>query len=57
MVPKDPIILLSFVNTKLRDECDNLDIFCERYDVDKNYLVKTLGDIQYRYNPNTNQFN
>ena len=57
MVPKDPIILLSFVNTKLRDECDNLDIFCERYDVDKNYLVKILGDIQYRYNPNTNQFN
>lgn len=57
MVPKDPIILLSFVNTKLRDECDNLDIFCERYEVDKDYLVKTLGDIQYRYNPNTNQFN
>ena len=57
MVPKDPIILLSFVNTKLRDECENLDIFCERYEVDMNYLVKTLGDMQYRYNPNTNQFN
>lgn len=56
MVPKDPIILLSFVNTKLRDECENLDIFCERYEVDKTSLVKTLGDIQYRYNPNTNQF-
>ena len=57
MVPKDPIILLSFVNTKLRDECENLDIFCERYEVDKDYLVKALLDMQYRYNPNTNQFN
>ena len=56
MIPKDPIILLSFVNTKLRDECENLDVFCERYDVDKNYIITALGNIQYRYNPNSNQF-
>ena len=28
MIPEDPVILLSFVNTKLRDEYPNLDELC-----------------------------
>ncbi len=56
MIPSDPIILLSFVNTKLRDECKSLDDFCTRYEVDKASLVATLRSIQYTYNEAANQF-
>lgn len=56
MIPSDPIILLSYVNTKLRDECKSLDDFCDRYEVDKATLTATLKSIQYTYNSNQNQF-
>lgn len=56
MLPSDPIILLSFVNTKLRDECKSLDDFCDKYEVDKASLVEKLSSVNYRYNPQTNQF-
>jgi hypothetical protein len=56
MIPKDPIILLSFVNTKLRDECKSLDDFCSTYEVDKASLIATLKSIQYTYNTVANQF-
>lgn len=56
MIPSDPIILLSFVNTRLRDECKSLDDFCDRYEVDKASLVATLKSIQYTYNEAANQF-
>ena len=35
MLPKDPMILLSVVNTKLRDEYDSLDALCEDLDLDR----------------------
>lgn len=56
MIPSDPIILLSYVNTKLRDECKSLDDFCDRYEVDKATLTATLKSIRYTYNSNQNQF-
>ena len=56
MLPTDPINLLSFVNTKLRDECKSLDDFCDKYEVDKASLVDKLSLVNYRYNPHTNQF-
>lgn len=31
-IPKDPYMLLSFINTKLRDDFDSLDKFCDSYD-------------------------
>ncbi len=56
MIPTDPVILLSYVNTKLRDECKSLDDFCDKYEVDKASLTATLRSIQYTYNASTNQF-
>ena len=32
-LPKDPVMLLSFTNMKLRDECPDLTVFCERYEI------------------------
>lgn len=41
-LPKDPIILLSVVNTKLRDFYPSLDALCEDMQVQKEELIKTL---------------
>lgn len=56
MIPQDPVMLLSYVNTKLRDECKSLDDFCEKYEVDKAMLTSKLNLIDYHYNTVTNQF-
>ena len=56
MIPKDPVMLLSYVNTQLRDNYASLDEFCGAMDVDKEELLSALGKIQYVYNPETNQF-
>lgn len=56
MLPIDPVMRLSFVNTKLRDFYDNLDSFCQDLGVDKDELIKSLAGIDYHYNPEKNQF-
>ena len=35
MIPQDPIMLLSFINTRLRDQYASLDQLCEDLDVDQ----------------------
>lgn len=55
-LPKDPVILLSFVNTKLRDFYPDLDTFCEDMDVDKSEIIQALSSIDYVYNKEKNQF-
>ena len=56
MIPKDPVMLLSYVNTQLRDNYASLDEFCGAMDVEKEELLSALGKIQYVDNPETNQF-
>lgn len=56
MIPKDPVMLLSFVNLKLRDFYGNLEQLCEDLDVDKEELVAKLESIDYRYDESKNQF-
>ncbi len=55
-LPKDPVMLLSVVNTNLRDYYSNLDEFCKAKDVEKETLVEKLRSINYEYNEETNQF-
>lgn len=53
---KDPYMLLSIINTKLRDYYSSLDDLCEdlSYDIDE---VKTiLLSINYIYNEDLNKF-
>lgn len=52
----DPNILLSLVNTKLRDEYSSLDILCEDMDVDKILIIERLKKIDYHYDNNKNSF-
>ncbi|MFI3237049.1 MAG: DUF4250 domain-containing protein [Lachnospiraceae bacterium] len=56
MLPKDPVMLLSVVNTKLRDVYQSLDQMCEDLDVDKNELITKLEAISYKYDLEQNQF-
>lgn len=55
-LPKDPMMLYSFVNTKLRDEYPNLDTLCEDMEVDKTKLEADLAKVGFEYNPSQNKF-
>ncbi|HJD21709.1 MAG TPA: DUF4250 domain-containing protein [Candidatus Gemmiger faecigallinarum] len=56
MLPKDPMILLSYVNTKLRDRDHDLDVFCSVEDVDRCELSARLEEVGYVYDENRRQF-
>jgi len=55
-IPKDPIMLLSFTNTQLRDQFKNLTEFCKAYMIDETYIIQKLQIVDYTYNKSTNQF-
>lgn len=56
MIPKDPMMLLSYVNTQLRDFYPSLDALAEGLELDKEELVKKLESIDYVYNGERNRF-
>lgn len=56
MLPKDPIILLSTVNTKLRDHHDSLEDLCLTYNIKPEDLHNQLAKVNYFYDPDQNQF-
>ncbi len=56
MLPKDPIMLLSTVNMKLRDSYASLDALCEDMDVSREELVRLLLDVGYAYDEQRNRF-
>ncbi len=56
MIPKDPAMLLSYVNLKLRDFYSGLDQLCEDLDTDRNEIVRKLAEIDYHYDEEKNQF-
>ncbi|MDD7642974.1 MAG: DUF4250 domain-containing protein [bacterium] len=55
-VPKDPVILLSFLNTKLRDHYSSLSALCEDLELDENQLKEKIAAIGYTYDSDRNQF-
>ena len=55
-LPKDPILLLSVVNTKLRDRYKDLDALCEDLSVEKEKLTEILKAVDYEYDAVQNQF-
>lgn len=56
MLPHDPMILLSYVNTKLRDDYASLDDLCDSLDIDANDLCGRLARVGYSYNHKNNRF-
>ena len=55
-IPKDAVMLLSFVNLKLRDFYGNLDEMCSDLSIDKAELEEKLRSIDYEYDSNSNRF-
>lgn len=55
-LPSDPFMLLSFVNTKLRDDYNSLDELCKSLDIDKSALTEKLRNSGFDYMPEINQF-
>ncbi len=55
-LPKDPVMLLSVVNTKLRDQYPSLDALCEDLGADRGALIYTLRSIDHEYDAARNQF-
>lgn len=55
-LPKDPVMLLSVVNTDLRDHYPSLAELVKAYGVTKQEIINQLAQINYEYQPDTNQF-
>lgn len=56
MIPNDPVMLLSFMNLKLRDYYNSLDDLCEDMDVSQTEIMEKLRTIYYEYSSENNQF-
>ena len=55
-LPKDPMMLFSVVNTKLRDNYDSLDALCEDMNINKAELENTLAGAGFEYSAEQNKF-
>ena len=55
-IPKDPVILLSFINTALRDRFPTLERLCKAYGISVKEIVEKLGSIDYNYDEQLNRF-
>ncbi|MCR5177989.1 MAG: DUF4250 domain-containing protein [Lachnospiraceae bacterium] len=59
MIPEDPVILLSFVNTWLRDHPGGLDAFADDMEMDAEAIesmINRLSGIGYTYDGEACQF-
>ena len=56
MLPRDPMILYSYVNTQLRDRHIDLDDFCAEENVDRAELCRALREVGFEYDPQSNRF-
>lgn len=56
MLPNQPMILLSFINTKLRDDFSSLGELCKSFSVAEDEIKEKLGSIDYEYDETLNKF-
>lgn len=55
-LPKDPMMLFSFINMKLRDVYPSLDALCEDLNINKSDIVNHLKEVGFEYNQEQNKF-
>ena len=55
-IPNDPVLLLSVVNTALRDRYPTLERFCAANMISEETVKERLKAIDYTYDPTENQF-
>ncbi|MFI3170579.1 MAG: DUF4250 domain-containing protein [Faecalibacterium sp.] len=55
-IPNDPILLLSYLNTQLRDKYPSLAALCDDLQLDCTALCEKIASVGYEYHPTQNQF-
>ncbi len=55
-IPNDPMMLLSFLNMKLRDFYPDLNALCQDLELDKDAIIDKLATIDYHYDAGLNRF-
>ena len=55
-ISKDPVMLLSYVNTQLRDFYPDIEEMCKSLDIDREELENKLAAIDYKYDGSMNKF-
>jgi len=54
--PKDPAMLLSYINTQLRDHYSSMDELCKAMDLDRAEIDEKLAMLDYEYDPKSNRY-
>ena len=55
-IPKDPVMLLSYLNTQLRDFYPDMDELCRDLDLDRKTVDEAMASIDYAYDSAKNQY-
>lgn len=55
-LPSDPIILLSYINTQLRDNYPSLEELCSSLDANIEEITEKLSAVNYEYDEKLNKF-
>ena len=55
-LPNNPFVLLSYINTKLRDNYSSLDDLVDNLDLNKDEIINALKSINYEYDESLNKF-
>ena len=55
-LPKDPAMLLSYVNTQLRNRYESLEEFCASQNIAEETIRDTLQVLDYAYDEGKNRF-
>ena len=55
-LPSDPAMLMSYLNTKLRDDYSSLDALCDDLHIDKQELIEKMSQAGFEYTPQHNRF-
>lgn len=55
-MPKDPMMLMSYINMKLRDFYPTLDALCDDLQICREELESKLSEVGLEYNSQANKF-
>lgn len=55
-IPMDPVMLYSYLNTKLRDQYDSFDALCDDMDLNQEEILAKLASMDFYYDSEKNQF-
>ena len=55
-LPKDPFMLLSYINTQLRDNYPSLTELAKSLGADEKEIIEKLGGAGYKYDVEGNRF-